>query len=124
MLRSRPVLLVLALAGGFLAACVSAGTTARTAPPDPAAPPALDAIMTDEIHRDLFALAGDEMRGREAGTLDELRASAYYVDLLNMGRLDTARITPEGVGAIIGPNWRPPDGPPSDPARHYRASIY
>lgn len=42
-----------------------------------APPPALAAIDSAQLRRDLFALASDSMRGREAGTLDELRASAW-----------------------------------------------
>ena len=37
----------------------------------------IDHIRDADIRRDLFALAGDEMRGREGGTLDELTASAW-----------------------------------------------
>jgi hypothetical protein len=43
-------------------------------------PPALDRFRDAEIRRDLFALAGDAMRGREAGTLDEMRASVWVAD--------------------------------------------
>ena len=43
-------------------------------------PPALNRFNEAEIRRDLFALAGDAMRGREAGTLDELRASIWVAD--------------------------------------------
>ncbi len=32
-------------------------------------------ITEADLKRDLFALAGDEMRGREGGTLDEMAAS-------------------------------------------------
>jgi hypothetical protein len=48
----------------------------------PAAPPAtaMAAITQADLKRDLFALAGDAMRGREAGTLDELRASMWVAD--------------------------------------------
>jgi Peptidase family M28 len=49
-------------------------------PSSPDAPPALALIREDEIRRDLFALAGDAMRGREAGTLDELRASVWVAE--------------------------------------------
>jgi hypothetical protein len=45
-----------------------------------AAPPALGAITRDDLRRDLFALASDSMRGREGGTLDELRASAWVAE--------------------------------------------
>lgn len=47
------------------------------------AQPAADhraAIREAEIKHDLFQLAGDEFRGREAGTLDEMRASIWVAD--------------------------------------------
>ena len=44
--------------------------------------PSLDAIRNDDLKRDLFFLASDAMRGREAGTLDELRASGWLVEQL------------------------------------------
>ncbi len=37
-------------------------------------------IREADLKRDLYAMAGDEMRGREAGTLDELRASMWVAD--------------------------------------------
>ena len=37
----------------------------------------IDAIREADLKSDLFTLAGDSMRGREAGTLDELTASAW-----------------------------------------------
>ena len=85
MTHCRLVPLVLVLAGGFLAACTPTGApgpgaTGRSGPADPSVPPALDAITADDIRRDLFTLAGDSMRGREAGTLDELRASAWIAE--------------------------------------------
>lgn len=42
-----------------------------------AIPPGLSSIKSAEIKRDLFELAGDEFRGRKAGTLEELRAAAW-----------------------------------------------
>ena len=42
--------------------------------------PALDAITEADLRRDLFAMAGDAMRGREAGTLDEMRATAWVAE--------------------------------------------
>ncbi|GAB3637439.1 M28 family metallopeptidase [Hymenobacter arcticus] len=38
------------------------------------------AIKEVDIKRDLFALAGDHYRGREGGTLDELKASVWLAD--------------------------------------------
>ncbi len=52
--------------------------------------PSLDAIRNDDLKRDLFALAGDAMRGREAGTLDELRASGWLVEQLRAIGLEPA----------------------------------
>ena len=40
-------------------------------------PAAVSAIRQQDLRRDLFTLAGDAMRGREAGTLDEMRASVW-----------------------------------------------
>jgi hypothetical protein len=56
-----------------------APATPRALPAD-AAPPALEAITESELRRDLFALASDAMRGREAGELDEMRASAWVAE--------------------------------------------
>jgi len=38
------------------------------------------AIRESDIKRDLYALAGDHYRGREGGTLDELKASVWLAD--------------------------------------------
>jgi len=38
------------------------------------------AIREADIKRDLYALAGDKYRGREGGTLDELKASAWIAE--------------------------------------------
>src|SRR5207237_3502952 len=38
---------------------------------------AMAQIREADLKRDLYALAGDAMRGREAGTLDEMRASMW-----------------------------------------------
>src|SRR3954452_20916971 len=40
-------------------------------------PPALSAIRESDLKHDLYYLARDSMRGRRAGTLDELRAAAW-----------------------------------------------
>ncbi|MEO7962696.1 MAG: M28 family peptidase, partial [Gemmatimonadaceae bacterium] len=44
--------------------------------------PSLSAIRSEDLKRDIFFLASDAMRGREAGTLDELRASGWLVEQL------------------------------------------
>lgn len=51
---------------------------------------ALDAIRERDIRSDLFTLAGDSMRGREAGTLDELRASAWIAERARAAGLEPA----------------------------------
>jgi len=43
-------------------------------------PAAMSAIRQADIKRDMNALASDEMRGREAGTLDEMRASIWLAE--------------------------------------------
>ncbi len=52
--------------------------------------PSLDAIRAEDLKRDLFAMAGDAMRGREAGTLDELRASGWLVEQIRAIGLEPA----------------------------------
>jgi hypothetical protein len=56
-------------------AAVAAATVSADRRQDP-----IDRISEAEIRRDLFALAGDEMRGREGGTLDEMTASAWVAE--------------------------------------------
>ena len=45
-------------------------------------PAAMAAITEQDLKRDLYILGGDAMRGREAGTLDEMRASMWIADEL------------------------------------------
>src|SRR5262249_50903854 len=40
----------------------------------------IDRITQADLKADLFALAGDAMRGREAGTIDELTASMWLAE--------------------------------------------
>jgi hypothetical protein len=44
------------------------------------APPALTAITEKDLKTDLYNMAGDHFRGREAGTLDELKASVWLAE--------------------------------------------
>jgi hypothetical protein len=53
-------------------------------------PPALDAISVDDLRRDLFFFASDEMRGRRAGALDELRAAAWLAESARAAGLEPA----------------------------------
>ena len=45
-------------------------------------PAALQGIREQDLRTDLFAMAGDALRGREAGTLDEMRASMWTAEQL------------------------------------------
>ncbi len=79
----------------LLAGCSSASSsTARAPSPGSAADgavPDVALIRESDIKSDLFTLASDAMRGREAGTLDELRASGWIVE-----RLRAAGVLPAG----------------------------
>lgn len=63
------------LATAGVAATLAASRAHAQAPADNRA-----AITAADIKRDLFTLAGDAFRGREAGTLDEIRASVWLAD--------------------------------------------
>jgi hypothetical protein len=60
-----------------LTAFLPSSMTAQERPTDP---PALSAITEADLRRDLFLLSGEAMRGREAGTEDELRASVWLAE--------------------------------------------
>ncbi len=47
-----------------------------------ALPAAMSAIQEADLRRDLMLLAGDDMRGREGGSIDELRASVWIAEQL------------------------------------------
>lgn len=52
--------------------------------------PALSAIKEADLKRDLFVLASDEMRGKRAGTIDELRAAAWLAEQASRAGLEPA----------------------------------
>jgi hypothetical protein len=56
-----------------------------------AVPAAISAIRESDIKRDLYVMGGDAMRGREAGTVDELRASMWIAD-----QFRTIGVAPKG----------------------------
>src|ERR1051326_1922188 len=66
----------IAIVALFAGAALSAQTTTSST----RVPAAISAIREADLVRDMYALAGDAMRGREAGTLDELRASMWIAD--------------------------------------------
>ena len=72
------------LAGGTVAAqsAKSLPAAKKAAPALPTAPDNRAAIREGDIKKDLFTLGGDYYRGREAGTLDELKASAWLAEQL------------------------------------------
>src|SRR6187549_1429579 len=59
----------------LLAALVTVSVMIGGAAQDP-----IDRIREADLKRDLFALAGDAMRGREGGTLDEMNASVWVAE--------------------------------------------
>jgi hypothetical protein len=74
-------ILIAAIAAGVVA-CSSAGTSSSTAsaPLSSGTAPGLGVITEADIRRDIFALGGDAMRGREAGTIDEMRATGWVAE--------------------------------------------
>jgi hypothetical protein len=56
------------------------GAQSSSAAPMPSVPPAISEIRQADLERDLYAMAADSMRGREAGTVDELRASMWLAE--------------------------------------------
>ena len=70
---------IAALSFAVISGCASSGSTA-TAAAATTGEPNFDAITEADLRRDMVAMASDAFRGREAGTLDELRASAWLAD--------------------------------------------
>jgi hypothetical protein len=71
------------VAAALLTALSLAAPLAAHAQKKPAPRPAANAeaaIRESDIKHDLFALAGDHFRGREGGTLDELKASVWLAE--------------------------------------------
>ena len=53
-------------------------------------PPAIAAITEKDLQTDLYEMAGDHFRGREAGTLDELAVSVWLADKMRAAGLKPA----------------------------------
>ncbi|MGE5732806.1 MAG: peptidase M28, partial [Gemmatimonas sp.] len=73
----------------IVALVAASGCSSTSSAPSPSAlpraggggvAPALDAITEADLRRDVFAMGGDAMRGREAGTLDEMRATGWVAE--------------------------------------------
>jgi hypothetical protein len=90
-LKAKRLIVLLAIAG---IACAVPQAPAAGPSPTPVAdalsPPGLALIADADVGRDLFALGGDAMRGREAGTLDELRASVWLAERAREAGLEPA----------------------------------
>src|SRR5215471_7157238 len=54
------------------------------------APDPIDRITEADLKADLFTLAGDAMRGREGGTLDEMAASVWVAERARQAGLQPA----------------------------------
>ena len=87
--RTSPIVFALALVAACTPAAPNTSPAAATATPGDA-PPALERITEADLRRDLFAMAGDEMRGREGGTLDEMRASVWVAERAREAGLEPA----------------------------------
>ncbi len=59
----------------------------------PGQPPAMAQIRQDDLRRDLYHFASDEMGGREGGTVNEMRASMWIADELR--RIGVAPAAPD-----------------------------
>src|SRR5215470_16667310 len=70
----------LASAVTLLASSTLGAQAAKRPAPSIRPPAAMSAIREADLKRDMYALAGDETRGREAGTLDEMRASMWLAE--------------------------------------------
>ncbi|HEX7546209.1 MAG TPA: M28 family peptidase, partial [Gemmatimonadaceae bacterium] len=75
----------------IVAATLGAQATGSPMKAPVAVPAAIAAIKEADLRRDLYTMAGESMRGREAGTLDELRASAWLAD-----QFRTIGVAPKG----------------------------
>lgn len=64
-------------AAAVVFAVLGAAPLAAQQLPVPTPPAAMQLIKESELKSDLYYLASDAMRGREAGTLDEIRAAAW-----------------------------------------------
>jgi hypothetical protein len=65
---------------GALVLLLSPATATAQPSPLPPAPAAMSAIREADLRRDLFAMAADSMRGREGGTIDEMKASMWLAE--------------------------------------------
>jgi hypothetical protein len=79
---SRRLVVGLSCALGALTRPVAAQPTKTASTPAASVPAAMTLIREADLKRDLYAMASDGMRGREAGTPDEMRASMWVAEQL------------------------------------------
>ena len=72
--------LVVGVLGSVAAAPLRAQSAPRAATRDADVPAALDAVREADLRRDVTEMASPAMRGREGGTLDEMRASMWVAE--------------------------------------------
>ncbi|HYW31141.1 MAG TPA: M28 family peptidase [Gemmatimonas sp.] len=82
--RRLPALLLAALSSTPAVLTAQATRPATAKPPMVVGtvPAAMSLVTQADLKRDLYTMAGLDMRGREAGTLDEMRASVWTADQL------------------------------------------
>jgi hypothetical protein len=68
--------------GAFARPAAAQPTKAAASRPAASVPAAMTLIREADLKRDLYAMASDGMRGREAGTPDEMRASIWVAEQL------------------------------------------
>ncbi len=89
------LLILCVTAAGIACTAPRSATPGATSPvvaaPAPGStPPGMAEIRQEDLRRDLYALGGDDMRGREAGTLDELRAGVWVAERAREAGLEPA----------------------------------
>jgi hypothetical protein len=89
-LRALPLALALLAISNPHAAAQDPQLTVTSRAAEGGDPPAFGAIREADLRRELATLASDTFRGREAGTLDELRASAWLAERARAAGLQPA----------------------------------
>ncbi len=85
----------------ILLVLAASALAAQTPKPSAVRPPAaMSAIREADLKRDMYIMAGDAMRGREAGTVDEMRASMWVAD-----EMRTIGLAPHGEDGTYFQWW-------------------
>src|SRR5436305_393544 len=74
----------------LLVTCCFLFCSVHAQPKKSTTPPGIAAIRSEDLKKDLFAMASDHFRGREAGTPDELRVSVWWAEQLRAAGLRPA----------------------------------